>query len=229
MEEKNRHLERFIRSTLTFKTGERLELLDFGESAGNQMALAASGNSVSQTGFHRVGMLANDRQSVLARIFHSKSHQEYRLYFLNEEGSSITGSIITGVNTFKYFFVDEEQYAIIPETAEINPLKDSLLLVTPEAQVTIDNTEWNGGTEKQLSGKQEYLVQMRLKAIETENATSAKHIVYCTITAENDEDGPSKMLYRQGKVFRLVPVQNRTATVRLHQLTREPIKLYFYR
>lgn len=225
----NNKINKFIHSNLKFESGELLKPLNTHEGRNSQIALAASGNRVNQTDYHRVGMLSNEGQSVIARIFHSKQAHEYRLYFLNESGKSLTGSLITAQNTFKYFFIDEEQHAIIPEDKKIDPLIEPMMLVTPDVHIHIGPREWTENSDELLAGAGDYLVQIQYeKGADSEDRTEINRL-HCQVTGTASRSVPTKLLYRQSDIFRLVPVQHQSATLRLPTINNDAIELYLYR
>lgn len=222
-------IDDFVENSFTFRNSVPLKTLERQEYPLNQIALAASARDLTHAEFQRIGALSNSEQTILVRIFHSRKSHQYRLYFLDESGQSFENSIVTSQNTFKYFIIDQNQHTVIPEKVGIDPLNDQLMINVPDAAVTISARSWRSTGQEAIAGDADYLFQIQYEKVEQPVDRQSKEKIYCAITSDSDEPIPTKLLFQQGNITRLVPVREGAATILIPQISDETIHLSLYK
>ncbi|MCF7803967.1 MAG: hypothetical protein K9N53_02620 [Candidatus Marinimicrobia bacterium] len=207
---------------LRFRPDIVYETMTIREQPTHTMSLAASGSSRFSTTLERVGVLSGKKEQTLARVFKNSRENQYHLYFVDEEERDLNGAIITSPKTFKFFVLEDDE-AIIPSEAGIDPLQDKLVLTFPDYSMRI-SPEALSGSLVEGDG-----ISLNFHPTTKEEEGTTEGITYsCVLSVTDGEKIPSKILFRSKDYIRLIPVENNHAQVSFPEKITATIDCFCY-
>ncbi len=221
-------IQRFVADLMEFRADEIFTLLDQERSDDHLMVLAAAAVDLAQPDIERIGVLTNSMETILIRIFHQQSTGDYHLYLLTEAGLNLQGAIVSSQNTFKYFMVDSENHAIIPDDAGVDLLRDTLLLTLPDASLHFTIADWGQFSEGITVTDEGLTLNLRFFDQKGRGTRLTSRPQFRCEIRTTEGVSVSKLLFQMGRLTRLVPLREGKASIPVPEVHLSAIDCYLY-
>ncbi|MBS1271276.1 MAG: hypothetical protein MAGBODY4_00405 [Candidatus Marinimicrobia bacterium] len=210
----------FVENLSAFRVDATLRNIELREQLGTYSVLAASGRRPVRSDYTRGGVLSNAAQDMLVRVFRHRSDAQLQLYFLHSSTTDLNGAIVTAPNTFQFYSVGKKNRITIPESADINPVRNSLKFTMPDYRMEIPREE----IEQTTVTDNGLTVLVQAGDFSDDNILP----IECILNGESLQKLPTKMLVRSDKFSRLIPVQNNRAIFQIPKDFLSGLEIFCY-
>lgn len=227
MDFENKHIEKFIADSFSFRRDEKFHSLEIAGQYRKQLSLAASGRQPGKSNLQRITVLANDDESILLRVFQHRPTTDYWLFLLGNDQYNFDGALLSTSESLRYFLVRDDQEIHIPAAAEVNPVEAPLFLTFPDDRAELSIPELRTSTHTSIEFSQGQKMQVEFE-YSSENA-AGEPMASLVFTNTGGPGQPGKILIDAPSFSRMAPLYNDRATIRSPQeKIGDSVQLFLY-